>query len=106
VAASRGVHDPGQIVLDLAVSLAAGGDCLADVNQLRAAPGVFGLVASDPTVSRLVAVLAADALGRWRRSTPLGLRPARRRGGWPASTPLTLGSMPGTRWSWMSTRRW
>jgi len=92
------VHDPGQIVLDLAVSLAAGGDCLADVNQLRAAPGVFGLVASDPTVSRLVAVLAADALGRWR--------PARRRGGWPASTPLTLGSMPGTRWSWMSTRRW
>ena len=55
------VHDPGKIVLDLAVSLAAGGDCLADVNVLRAAPKVFGLVASDPTVSRLVAQLAGDA---------------------------------------------
>ena len=55
------VHDPGKIVVDLAVSLAVGGDCLADVNVLRAAPTVFGSVASDPTVSRLVAQLAADA---------------------------------------------
>ncbi|MBA3524835.1 MAG: IS1380 family transposase [Geodermatophilaceae bacterium] len=54
-------HDPGKIVLDLAVSLALGGDCLADVGQLRAQPGVFGPVASDPTVSRLIARLAADA---------------------------------------------
>src|SRR3954465_10263818 len=54
-------HDPGKIVLDLAVSLAIGGDCLADLAQLRAAPEVFGLVASDPTVSRLVDALAADA---------------------------------------------
>jgi hypothetical protein len=53
-------HDPGKIVLDLAVSLAIGGDCLADIAQLRAAPEVFGLVASDPTVSRLVDALAAD----------------------------------------------
>jgi len=54
-------HDPGKIVLDLAVNLAIGGDCLADLAQLRAAPEVFGLVASDPTVSRLVDALAADA---------------------------------------------
>src|SRR3954468_18571012 len=54
-------HDPGKIVLDLAVSLAVGGDCLADVAQLRAAPEVFGLVASDPTVSRCIDTLAADA---------------------------------------------
>jgi hypothetical protein len=54
-------HDPGKIVLDLAVSLAIGGDCLADLAQLRAAPEVFGQVASDPTVSRLVDALAADA---------------------------------------------
>jgi len=54
-------HDPGKIVLDLAVSLAIGGDCLADLAQLRAAPEVFGSVASDPTVSRLVDALAADA---------------------------------------------
>ena len=54
-------HDPGKILLDLAVSLAVGGDCLADVAQLRAAPEVFGPVASDPTVSRLIDTLAADA---------------------------------------------
>ena len=54
-------HDPGKIVLDLAVSLAIGGDCLADIAQLRAAPEVFGLVASDPTVSRCIDALAADA---------------------------------------------
>jgi hypothetical protein len=50
-------HDPGKIVLDLAVALVLGGDCLADVNLLRAEPGVFGRVASDPTVSRLLPVL-------------------------------------------------
>src|SRR3954463_3979624 len=54
-------HDPGKVLLDLAVSLAVGGDCLADVGQLRAAPEVFGTVSSDPTVSRLVDTLAADA---------------------------------------------
>jgi hypothetical protein len=54
-------HDPGKILLDLAVSLAVGGDCLADLAQLRTAPEVFGPVASDPTVSRAVDSLAADA---------------------------------------------
>ena len=54
------VHEPAKILLDLAVSLALGGDCLADVAVLRAEPGVYGLVASDPTVSRLVDTLAAD----------------------------------------------
>ena len=54
-------HDPGKILLDLAISLAIGGDCLADLAQLRAAPEVFGPVASDPTVSRLIDTLAADA---------------------------------------------
>jgi hypothetical protein len=36
------VHDPGKILLDVAVSLALGGDCLADVATLRDAPAVFG----------------------------------------------------------------
>lgn len=56
-----GVHDPGKVLLDLAVAVAVGGDCLADVAVLRAEPGVFGAVASDPTVSRLVDALAGDA---------------------------------------------
>ncbi len=55
------VHDPAKVVLDLAVTLALGGDCLADIGVLRAEPGVYGSVASDPTVSRAIATLAADA---------------------------------------------
>jgi len=54
------VHDPAKIVLDLALSLALGGDCLADIAVLRAEPGVYGRVASDPTVSRTIDVLATD----------------------------------------------
>ncbi|MBT2396196.1 IS1380 family transposase [Streptomyces sp. ISL-100] len=55
----RAVHDPGKILLDVALSVALGGDCLADVAVLRAEPAVFGPVASDPTVSRLIDKLAA-----------------------------------------------
>ena len=55
------IHDPGKLVADLAVTLALGGDCLADIALVRAEPGVYGLVASDPTVSRTIARLAADA---------------------------------------------
>jgi hypothetical protein len=54
------VHDPAKVVLDLAVTLALGGDCLADVALLRSSPGVFGPVASDPTVSRTIDALARD----------------------------------------------
>jgi hypothetical protein len=54
-------HDPGKVVLDLAVALALGGDCLADVGQLRTQESVFGPVASDPTVSRLIDRLACDS---------------------------------------------
>ena len=57
----RAVHDPGKIVTDLVVAVALGGDCLADVGVLRAEPALFGPVASDPVVSRLVARLAAGA---------------------------------------------
>jgi Transposase DDE domain group 1 len=54
------IHDPAKIICDLAVSLAVGGDCLADVGVLRSEPGVYGHVASDPTVSRTITALATD----------------------------------------------
>jgi hypothetical protein len=57
----RAVHDPAKIVADLALTLAVGGDCMADIALLRAEPSVFGIVASDPTVSRTIDVLAGDA---------------------------------------------
>ena len=56
----RAVHDPGKILLDVALAVALGGDCLADVAMLRCEPAVFGPVASDPTVSRLIDTLAAS----------------------------------------------
>ena len=55
------IHDPAKVVTDLAVALGLGGDCLADIGLLRAEPGLFGLVASDPTVSRMIDALAKDA---------------------------------------------
>lgn len=56
----RAVHDPGKALLDTALAVALGGDCLADVAMLRCEPAVFGPVASDPTVSCLIDTLAAS----------------------------------------------
>jgi hypothetical protein len=66
----RAVHDPGKIITDLVMSLALGGDCLADIAVLRSQPQLAGPVASDPVVSRLITALAADA--------PLALRAIRK----------------------------
>jgi hypothetical protein len=77
------VHDPAKVLLDLAVSVAVGGDCLADIAVLRGEPRVFGLVASDPTVSRTIDALAADAD---RALTAIGTaRAAARRAAWAAA---------------------
>ena len=58
--APRAVHDPGKIIADLVMTLALGGDCLADIAVLRSQPELAGPVASDPVVSRLITALAAD----------------------------------------------
>ncbi|MCN9244046.1 transposase, partial [Streptomyces sp. RY43-2] len=34
----RAVHDPGKVLLDVALATALGGDCLADIAILRAEP--------------------------------------------------------------------
>ncbi len=84
--APRAVHDPAKVLTDMAIAVALGGDCAADVAVVRAQPELFGQVASDATVSRLIAALADDvdaaltairtarALARqrvWRRQRPL-----------------------------------
>lgn len=55
------IHDPGKVVLDLALALALGGQTLSDIGLLRAEEQVYGRVASDPTVSRLIDALSQDA---------------------------------------------
>ena len=64
------IHDPGKVASDLALSLALGGDCLADLALLRAEPGVYGNVASEATVSRTVTALAGDADAALRSDQP------------------------------------
>ena len=53
-------HDPAKVLLDLAITLALGGDTCSDLAVVRAEPAVFGSVASDPTLSRTIARLAGD----------------------------------------------
>ena len=57
---ANAVHDPAKVLLDLAITLALGGDTCSDLAVVRAEPAVFGPVASDPTLSRTIARLAAD----------------------------------------------
>ena len=54
-------HRPGKVLTDLAISLALGGDCLADAGLLRAEPGLFGPVGSEATISRTITALGKDA---------------------------------------------
>jgi Transposase DDE domain group 1 len=56
----RGRHDPGWVVRDLAVMLADGGDCLADLRAVRDQQPLFGPVASDATAFRVIDALARD----------------------------------------------
>ncbi len=56
----RSRHDPGRVVSDLALTLADGGDCVADLGAVREQEPLFGTVASDSTAWRTVAQIAAD----------------------------------------------
>lgn len=85
--APRSTHDPAKVLIDLATAVALGGDCAADIAVARAQPQVFGHVASDATVSRLITTLGGDvdaviaAIGTaraaararvWARRRPVG----------------------------------
>jgi len=81
----RGHHDPGQVITDLAVMLADGGDCLADLQAVRDQAPLFGQVAScrrrfgssmrSPATPTGLRGCAPRALGRARGR---GSLPARR----------------------------
>ncbi len=64
----RSRHDPGRTLLDLAVVLADGGDCLADLSALRDQPSLFGDVCSDATAWRALAALDGERLAAVRRA--------------------------------------
>jgi len=54
----RGGHDPGRVVRDLAVMLADGGDCLADLRAVGDQAALFGAVASSSTAFRVIDQIA------------------------------------------------
>ena len=82
----RSAHDPGVVLRDLAVMLADGGDCLADLGAQRDQPDLFGGVASDSTAFRVIDSVDEQCLERLRaavalaraRAWKLGARPQRR----------------------------
>lgn len=91
----RGVHDPGQVVVDLAVMIADGGEAISDLAVLRDQPQLFGPVASDPTAWRLLSDLDSVVVGRLRgaRAQARELAWAQRietRGGLPQTTAAGL----------------
>ena len=94
---SWAVHDPGKIILDLAVCVALGGRCLSDLSLLRCDKEVFGPVATRRS---------RDLWGPWPTTSRLSRPPstglARRCGSgcgtWPASTHQRLESALSVRW--------
>jgi hypothetical protein len=86
----RSAHDPGVVLRDLAVMLADGGECLADLGAQRDQLDLFGNVASDSTAFRVIDSVDEQGLGRLRvavavaraRAWKLGARPERSLARW------------------------
>ena len=82
----RSAHDPGVVLRDLAVMLADGGDCLADIGALRDQPDLFGHLPSDATAFRVIDSIDEQRLEALRQAVAqaragaweLGARPQRR----------------------------
>ena len=62
LAAPQTAHDPGRVLADLAVAIADGGECISDIAVLADQPALFGPVASDSTVWRLLERLDGQRL--------------------------------------------
>jgi CTP:molybdopterin cytidylyltransferase MocA len=61
-------HDRGRLLAQVAVMLAGGGECVADMAALRDQPDLFGEVASAPTIWRAVQGVDASVLEGLRRA--------------------------------------
>ena len=53
-------HDPGRVIVDLAVMLADGGECVSDLGAVREQEALFGSVASDATAFRMIDRIASE----------------------------------------------
>jgi hypothetical protein len=64
----RAGHDPGRVLVDLAVMLADGGETISDLAALRDQPELFGTVASTATAWRVLDAVDEHALDRLRHA--------------------------------------
>jgi hypothetical protein len=64
----RAGHDPGRVLVDLAVMLADGGEAISDLAVLRDQPGLFGPVASTATAWRVLDAIDDQALAGLRQA--------------------------------------
>ena len=62
------VRDRGQVLVDLAVMLAAGGEAISDIDTLRDQSAVFGAIASDTTCWRTMDAITTGQLGQIARA--------------------------------------
>jgi Transposase DDE domain group 1 len=88
------VHDRGRVLADLACAIADGGEAISDFRVIGDQRELFGLVASVPTVWRMLSEIAADGermLGRVTAAVN-----AARRAAW-AGIAARHGSLPGVR---------
>ncbi len=88
----RAGHDPGRVLVDVAVAIADGGETISDVQALADQPGLHGPVASTATIWRVLDGIDADILA--------GLRAARalaRERAWVARGELTGVELPPAR---------
>lgn len=65
-------HDPGRVLVDLAVAIADGAEAISDIAVLADQPALFGSVASDSTCWRLLDALGDPRTGRGRRRSGPG----------------------------------
>jgi Transposase DDE domain group 1 len=85
----RAVHDPGRVLVDLAVAVADGAECISDIAVLADQPGLFGAVASDSTVWRLL-----DQIDQSELAAVAGARAAAREVAWAQRAEVTGQPVP------------
>jgi len=87
-----GGHDPGQVLVDLAVTLADGGEAIVDIAALADQPDLHGPVASAATAWRVLAGIDERRLGELRRA-----RAVARERAWLARAEVTGRALPPAR---------
>ena len=87
--APQTAHDPGRVVVDLAVMIADGGVSISDIATLGDQPGVFGAVASDSTCWRVLA-----SIGQRELAAVAAARAAAREVVWAQRAEATGQSLP------------